>query len=89
MIDNYMTIRERHNFANIDVGRKQPHEVVRERILQNEKLSRQARKVSSSAFLQNVRKSKSGRLARDVSITQPKVGNKLVGLDEVSNPRSA
>ena len=88
MIDKYKTIRERHNFANIDVGRK-PHEVVRERILQNEKLSRQARKVSSSAFLQNVRKSKSGRVDRDVSITQPKVGNKLVGLGEVSNPRSA
>jgi len=88
VLDNYKTIRERHNFGNIEVERK-PHEVVRDRIQHNEKLSRQARKISSSAFLQNVRKSKPGRLDRDVSITQPKVGNKLVGLGEVSNPKSA
>jgi len=88
LLDNFRNIRERHNFANVEVGRK-PHEVVRERIVRNEKLSQQARKVSSSAFLRNVRKSKPGRLDRDVSITQPKVGNKLVELGEVSTPRTA
>jgi len=86
VIDNYKTLKGRHNFSNVDVDRK-PHKVVRDRILHNEQRSRQAQKDNAEALLQNMHQSKQGRIDRNASIVQPKVGNKLVRLEEVSKPR--
>jgi hypothetical protein len=91
VIDNYRTIKERHNFTDAKVERK-PHELVRDRIERNEKLSRQVRqveKVSAAVVQQHVRKSRTGKIDREARIAQPKVSNKLVRTDEVAKPRAA
>jgi hypothetical protein len=90
VIDNYRAIKERHNFTDASVERK-PHELVRSRIVRNEKLSRQVRqveKVSAAVVQQHVRKVKPGKIDREARIAQPKVSNKLVRADEVAKPKA-
>ncbi|KKT73917.1 MAG: hypothetical protein UW70_C0071G0001, partial [Candidatus Peregrinibacteria bacterium GW2011_GWA2_44_7] len=51
VIDNFRSIKERHNFIEGEVLRK-PHDIVRDRILHNEKLAGQGGKVSAAGFEQ-------------------------------------
>ncbi|EKD34511.1 MAG: hypothetical protein ACD_75C02307G0001 [uncultured bacterium] len=82
VIDNFRSIKERHNFIEGEVLRK-PHDIVRDRILHNEKLAGRVDKVSAAGFEQKLRSSKSGKVDREATIGLPKVGNKLVSHDKV------
>ncbi|MBI4763970.1 MAG: hypothetical protein HY787_05120 [Deltaproteobacteria bacterium] len=87
VIKNYSTIRQRHQFANIEVKEK-PHRTVVERIRENEKVIRQERRSNAATIEQQVRRLPEGRVQREARIETPKVRNYIVPADKVNRPES-
>jgi len=87
VISNYSTIKQRHNFANVEV-REKPHRTIIERININQKIIQQGRREKGSVLQQQVRTIKEGKVNRDTRIQQPKITNFIVPSSEVNKPKS-
>jgi hypothetical protein len=87
VIKDYSSIRQRHNFADIQV-REKPHKAVTERIVTNQRIIKQGKIEKASVMDQQVKSIKEGKINRDVRIQQPKVTNYVVPADEVNRPKS-
>jgi hypothetical protein len=87
VIKDYSTIRQRHNFADIQV-REKPHKAVTERIVTNQRIIKEGKIEKASVMDQQVKSIKEGKINRDVRIQQPKVTNYVVPADEVNRPKS-
>jgi hypothetical protein len=87
VIEGFKNIKERHNFVDGPLARK-PHELVHTRIVNNEKLSQQARVMSAATLQQNLHRSKPGKFDRAGGIVPPKVTNKMVLPEERVKPRA-
>ena len=87
VISNYSAIKQRHNFANVEV-REKPHRTIVERINKNQKIIQQGRREKGSVLQQQVKTIKEGKVNREASIQQPKVTNFIVPASEVNKPKS-
>ncbi len=87
VISNYSTVKQRHNFANVEV-REKPHRTIIERINTNQKIIQQGRREKRSVLQQQVRTIKEGKVNREARIQQPKVTNFIVPASEVNKPKS-
>jgi len=87
VINNYSTIKQRHNFANVEVKQK-PHSTTVERINTNQKSIQQGRRERASALEQQVKSIQEGKVNREAKIQQPKVTNLIVPANEVNRPKS-
>jgi len=87
VINNYSTIKQRHNFANVEVMEK-PHRTTVERINTNQKTIQQGRKEKASVLEQQVKGIQEGKVNREAKIQQPKVTNLIVPANEVNRPKS-
>jgi hypothetical protein len=87
VINNYTTIKERHNFTNVTVKEK-PHNTVIKRIEHNETIIRGGGKEKASLVRERVKGVKEGRVNREVRIEEPKITNPIVPAAEVNRPKS-
>jgi hypothetical protein len=87
VITNYSTIKQRRNFANVQVKEK-PHRTVTERIEANQKIIAQGRRERPAVLQQQVKGIKEGKVNREAKIQQPKVTNYIVPATEINRPKS-
>lgn len=87
VINNYTTIRERHNFANIPVKEK-PHGTVVQRIQLNQNAIQQGKRQRPTIVRENVRTVQEGKINREAKIQQPRVTNYIVPANEINLPKN-
>jgi hypothetical protein len=87
VINNYSTIKQRHNFANVEVKEK-PHKTTVERINTNQRVIQQGKREKGSVLEQQVKSIQEGKVNREAKIQQPKVTNLIVPANEVNRPKS-
>lgn len=87
VIKHYSSMRQRHNFANIQV-REKPHKSVTERIETNQRIIRQGKMEKMSAKDEQIKYIKEGKINREARIEPPKVTNYIVPSSEKNRPKS-
>jgi hypothetical protein len=87
VINNYTTIKQRHNYTNVAVNEK-PHNTVINRIQQNQAVIREGKKEKASVVQERVKSIPEGKVNREVQIEAPKGTNYIVPANEVNRPKS-
>jgi hypothetical protein len=85
MFDNYPNIKQRYDFTDGGI-REKPHQVVIDRIRDNQKSTR-LEPGNGRSVQQRVAKTKQGKPTVGVEITPPKVPNRFVPPEKVRKPR--
>jgi len=86
VINNYTTIKQRHNYTNVKVNEK-PHNTVINRIQQNETIIQKGKKEKASVVQERVKSAPEGR-STEVRIPAPKGANYIVPANQVNRPKS-
>jgi Family of unknown function (DUF6600) len=87
VINNYTTIKQRYNYTNVKVNEK-PHNVVINRIQQNETVIQKGKKEKASVVQERVKSIPEGKVNREVRIEAPKGTNYIVPANQVNRPKS-
>jgi hypothetical protein len=87
VINNYTTIKQRYNYTNVKVNEK-PHNIVINRIQQNERIIHEGKKEKASVVQERVKNIQEGRVSREARIENPKMTNYIVPAGEVNRPKS-
>jgi hypothetical protein len=87
VITNYTTNKQRFNYANVTVNEK-PHNIVINRIRQNEAVIQRGKKENAAVVQQQVRSIKEGKVNREARIESPKTTNYIVPANQVNRPKS-
>ena len=87
VINNYTTIRQRHNFTNVEV-REKPHNTVLRRIEHNQTMFQPGRRENAATVQEQAKNIRQGSFNREARIQPPRSTNYIVPTDEVNRPKS-
>ena len=87
VINNYNTMRERHNFTNTRVENR-PHDSVLNRISHNEQVARRGGSGSARAIEQDMARFNPGKPLSDGKVEAPRVTDRLVRPQDAARPTS-
>ena len=87
VISNYSTNNQRYNYTNAKVNEK-PHNIVINRIRQNETIIRGGRKENAVVLEQQMKRLPEGRINREARIEQPRITDRIVPAGDANKPRS-
>ena len=87
VIKNYSTTAQRFNFTNAPVQEK-PHNIVINRIRDNEKIIHEVRKEKASVLQERLKAIPEGKVNREVRVEPPRGTDHIVPVKEVNRPKA-